>query len=95
MYALFDNAYDILNGTYLYYINYNVVQYMCMYISLSNYYNMISEKNDYKLKNVLLCKSFRLNLNKTVTKMSNISLLNKTVSKTSIISHLNKMVFLL
>jgi hypothetical protein len=37
MYALFDN-------TYLYYINYNVVQYMCMYISLSNYYNVISEK---------------------------------------------------
>ena len=36
--------YDILNDTYLYYINYNVVQYMCMYISLSNYYNMISEK---------------------------------------------------
>jgi hypothetical protein len=86
--------YDILNDTYLYYINYNVVQYMCMYISLSNYYNMIS-KNDYKLKNVLPCKSFRLNLNKTVTKMSNISLLNKIVSKTSIISHLNKMVFLL
>jgi hypothetical protein len=27
-----------------YYINYNVVQYMCMYISLSNYYNVISEK---------------------------------------------------
>jgi hypothetical protein len=25
--------YDILNGIYLYYINYNVVQYMCMYIS--------------------------------------------------------------
>jgi hypothetical protein len=36
--------YDILNGTYLYYINYNVVQYMCMYISLSNYYNVMSEK---------------------------------------------------
>jgi hypothetical protein len=86
--------YDILNDTYLYYINYNVVQYMCMYISLSNYYNMIS-KNDYKLKNVLPCKSFRLNLNKMVTKMSNTSLQNKTVSKTSIISHLNKMVFLL
>jgi hypothetical protein len=67
---------------------------MCMYISLSNYYNMMSE-NDYKLKNVLSCKSFRLNLNKTVTKMSNISLLNKTVCKMSIISHLNKMVFLL
>jgi hypothetical protein len=47
------------------------------------------------LKNVLSCKSFRLNLNKTATKMSNISLLNKTVSKTSIISQLNKMVFLL
>jgi hypothetical protein len=24
--------YEILNGTYLYYINYNVVKYMCMYI---------------------------------------------------------------
>jgi hypothetical protein len=36
--------YDILNDTYLYYISYNVVQYMCMYISLSNYYNVISEK---------------------------------------------------
>ena len=36
--------YDILNDTYLYYINYNVVQYMCMYISLSNYYNVISKK---------------------------------------------------
>jgi hypothetical protein len=47
------------------------------------------------LKNVLPCKSFRLNLNKTVTKMSNISILNKMVSKTSIISHINKMVFLL
>jgi hypothetical protein len=52
-------------------------------------------KNDYKLKNVLPCKSFRLNLNKMVPKMPNISLLNKTVSKTSNISHLNKMVFLL
>jgi hypothetical protein len=41
------------------------------------------------------CKSFRLNLNKTVSKMSNISLLNKTNSKTSNISLLNKMVFLL
>jgi hypothetical protein len=51
--------YDILNGTYLYYINYNVVQYMCMYISLSNYYNVTS-KNDYKLKNILPCKSFHL-----------------------------------
>jgi hypothetical protein len=47
------------------------------------------------LKNVLPCKLFRLNLNKMVTNMSNISLRNKTVSKTSIISHLNKMVFLL
>ena len=36
--------YEILNGTYLYYINYNVIKYMCMYISLSNYYNVISEK---------------------------------------------------
>jgi hypothetical protein len=36
--------YETLKGTYLYYINYNVVQYMFMYISLSNYYNVISEK---------------------------------------------------
>jgi hypothetical protein len=36
--------YNILNDTYLYYINYNVVQYMYMYISLLNYYNVISEK---------------------------------------------------
>jgi hypothetical protein len=36
--------YDILKGTYLYYINYIVVQYMCMYISLSNYYNVMSEQ---------------------------------------------------
>jgi hypothetical protein len=42
---------------------------MCMHIFLSNYYNTISN-NDYKLKNVLPCKSFRLNLNKTVPKTS-------------------------
>ena len=56
---------------------------------------MLYLKNDYKLKNVMLCKSFCLNFNKTVSKASNISLLNKTVSKTSNISLLNKMVFLL
>jgi hypothetical protein len=55
----------------------------------------VMSENDYKLKNVLPCKSFHLNLNRTVTKMSNISLLNKTISKTSITSHLNQMVFLL
>jgi hypothetical protein len=49
--------YEILNGTYLYYISYNVIKYMRMYISLSNYYNVVS-KNEYKLKNVLPCKSF-------------------------------------
>jgi hypothetical protein len=43
MHCLTMLIYDILNDTYLYYINYNVVQYMCMYISLSNYYNMISD----------------------------------------------------
>jgi hypothetical protein len=43
----------------------------------------------------MTCKSFCLNLNKTVIKTSNISLLNKTVSKTSNITLLNKMVFLL
>jgi hypothetical protein len=86
--------YEILNGTYLYYISYDVIKYMCMYISLSNYYNVVS-KNEYKLKNVLPCKSFRLNLNKTLPKTSNISLLNKTVSKTSNTSLLNKMIFLL
>jgi hypothetical protein len=52
-------------------------------------------KNDYKLKNVLPCKSLCLNLNKTVPKTFNISLLNKTVSKTFHINLLNKMVFLL
>jgi hypothetical protein len=46
--------YEILSGTYLYYINYNVIKYMYMYFFLSNYYNVVSE-NDYKLKNVLSC----------------------------------------
>jgi hypothetical protein len=37
-------------------------------------------KNKYKLKNYVPCKSFhRLNLNKTVSKTYNISLLNKMV----------------
>ena len=40
---------------------------------------MLYLKNDYKLKNVMLCKSFCLNFNKTVSKASNISLLNKMV----------------
>jgi hypothetical protein len=36
--------YDILNDTYLYYVNYNVIKYiyMCMYISLLNYYSVVS-----------------------------------------------------
>jgi hypothetical protein len=67
---------------------------MCMHNFISNYYNTISN-NDYKLKNVISCKSFHLNLNKTVSKTSNISLLNKTFSKTYNIILLNKMVFLL
>jgi hypothetical protein len=41
------------------------------------------------------CKSFCLNLNKTISKTSNISLLNKTNSKTFNMRLLNKMVFLL
>jgi hypothetical protein len=65
-----------------------------MYNSLSKYYNMVSQ-NDYKLKNVLPCKSFHLILNKMVMKTSNINILNKTISKTFNISLLNKMVFLL
>jgi hypothetical protein len=52
-------------------------------------------KNDYKLKNDLSYKSFHLNLIKTVSKTSNISILNKSVSRTSNISPLNKMVILL
>jgi hypothetical protein len=87
--------YEILNGTYLYYINYIVIKYMCICIFLFQIIIMRHLKNDYKLKNVLLCKSFHLNLNKTFPKTSNISHLNQTVSKTSNISLLNKMVFLL
>jgi hypothetical protein len=37
-------------------------------------------KNDYKLKNELSYKLFHLNLIKTVSKTSNISILNKTIS---------------
>ena len=36
--------YEILNGTYLDYINYNVIKYMCMYFSLLNYYNVVIEE---------------------------------------------------
>jgi hypothetical protein len=36
--------YKILNDTYLYYINYNVIKYVCMYISFLNYYNAVSKK---------------------------------------------------
>jgi hypothetical protein len=86
--------YKILNGTYQYYINRNIIKYMCMYVALSNYLNLVSQKY-YKLINVVPCKSFLLNLNKTVHKMSIINFLNKTHSKTSNISLLNKMVFLL
>jgi hypothetical protein len=68
---------------------------MCICIFLFQVIIMWYLKNIYKLKNYVPCKSFRLNLNKTVSKTSNISLLNKTVSKTYNISLLNKMVFLL
>jgi hypothetical protein len=53
--------YEILNDTYLYYINYNVIKYMCMHIFLFQIIIMWYLKNDYKLKNVLPCKSFHLN----------------------------------
>jgi hypothetical protein len=53
--------YEILNDTYLYYINYNVIKYMCMHIFLFQIIIMWYLKNDYKLKNVLSCKSFHLN----------------------------------
>jgi hypothetical protein len=36
--------YEILNGIYLYYINYSVIKYMCMYFSLLNYYNVVIEE---------------------------------------------------
>jgi hypothetical protein len=81
MYELFDNAfYEILNGTYLYYIKYNVIKYMCTYISFQIII-MWSLKNVYKLKNALPYRTFCLNLNKMVSKTSNISLSNKMVSK--------------
>jgi hypothetical protein len=56
---------------------------ICVCIFLFQIIIMWYLKNEYKLKNVLPCKSFRLNLNKTLLKTSNISLLNKTISKTS------------
>jgi hypothetical protein len=36
--------YEILNDTYLYYINYNVIKYMCIYVYLLNYYDVVSQK---------------------------------------------------
>jgi hypothetical protein len=36
--------YEILNDIYLYYINYSVIKYMCMYFSLLNYYTMVIEE---------------------------------------------------
>jgi hypothetical protein len=66
---------------------------MCIYISLSNYYNAVS-KNDYKLKNALPLR-LSLNLDTPVSKTSNTGFLNKMVSKTYNIRLLNKMVFLL
>ena len=36
--------YEILNVIYLYYINYSVIKYMCMYFSLLNYYNVVIEE---------------------------------------------------
>jgi hypothetical protein len=35
--------YEILIGTHLYYINYIIIKYVC--ISLSNYYNVVSQTN--------------------------------------------------
>ena len=52
---------------------------ICVCIFLFQIIIMWYLKNEYKLKNVLPCKSFRLNLNKTLPKTSNISLLNKMV----------------
>jgi hypothetical protein len=68
---------------------------ICVCIFLFQIIIMRYLKNEYKLKNVLPCKLFRLNLNKTLPKMSNINFLNKTFSKKSNTSLLNKMVFLL
>jgi hypothetical protein len=62
MYELFDNTfYEILNGTYLYYIKYNVIKYMCMYIYFSNYYNVVSEKCLYL--NKMVPKTFNISPN--------------------------------
>jgi hypothetical protein len=36
--------YEILNGIYLYCINYSVIKYMCLYFSLLNYYNAVIEE---------------------------------------------------
>jgi hypothetical protein len=36
--------YEILTDTHLYYINYIIIKYICMCISLLNYYNVESQK---------------------------------------------------
>jgi hypothetical protein len=59
---------------------------ICVCIFLFEIIIMWYLKNGYKLKNVLACKPFRLNINKTIHKTSNISLFNKRVFKTSNIS---------
>jgi hypothetical protein len=84
--------YEILIGTHLYYINYIIIKYICVF--LFQIIIMWYLKNEYKLKNILSFKSICLNLIKIVPKMSNIDLLNKKISKTSNITHLTKMVFI-
>jgi hypothetical protein len=40
--------YEILIGTHLYYINYIIIKYMCVFlfqIIISNYYNVVSQMN--------------------------------------------------
>jgi hypothetical protein len=37
--------YEILIDTHLYYINYIIIKYIYVCISLSNYYNVVSQKS--------------------------------------------------
>jgi hypothetical protein len=36
--------YEIMIDTHLYYIKYIIIKYICLFISLSNYYNVESQK---------------------------------------------------
>jgi hypothetical protein len=63
--------YEILTGTYLYYIYYSVIN-ICVCIFLFQIIIMQYLKNDYTLKNVF---------NKTIPKTSNINIINKMGSK--------------